>query len=46
LMIDLNKQEEAEALFTKGIQLAKTQNNRKAQLELQSAYMVWQTERD
>lgn len=46
LMIELGNWPEAEKLFTKGIEIAKQQNNRKTQMELQSAYMVWQTERD
>jgi len=46
LMIDLNQLERAEQLFNSGIELAKAQNNQKARMELQSAYMVWQTERD
>jgi tetratricopeptide (TPR) repeat protein len=46
LLIELGQQEEAEQLFLKGIELAKTQGNNKTRLELQSAYMVFQTERD
>jgi Tfp pilus assembly protein PilF len=46
LMIELEQHERAEQLFVQGIELAKTQNNRKAQMELQSAYMVWQGGRD
>jgi len=46
LFIELGNMEEAENLFLKGIELAKTQGNNKARMELQSAYMVFQTERD
>jgi Tfp pilus assembly protein PilF len=46
LWIDLGLPDEAERLFLKGIELAKEQNNNKARMELQSAYMVFQTEKD
>ncbi|HEY5824805.1 MAG TPA: tetratricopeptide repeat protein [Cyclobacteriaceae bacterium] len=46
LLIELGNNEEAENLFLKGIELAKAQGNNKARMELQSAYMMFQTERD
>ena|SRR6478609_2859220 len=46
LLIELGYSEEAENLFIKGIELAKEQGNNKARMELQSSYMVFQTERE
>jgi len=46
LFIELGKPAEAERLFVRGIELAKIQGNNKARMELQSAYMVFETERD
>ena len=46
LMIELNLPDDAENLFTKGIALAKEQNNAKARMELQSAYDMFMMDRD
>ena len=46
LMIELGKDLDADKLFNRGIELAKQQGNRKMEMELQSAYMVWKFERD
>jgi len=44
--IDLGDQSTAEKLFIKGIELAKAQRNQKAQMELQSAYGMWQMDQE
>lgn len=38
--------EQVDDLFQRGIALAKIQNNKKAIMELQSAYSMWQMEED
>lgn len=46
LLVEHGNVDEAEKLFLKGIELAKAQGNNKARMELQSAYMVFQTEKE
>lgn len=46
LMIELQVNDQVEPLFLKGIELAKSQNNKKALMELQSAYSMWQMDQE
>ena len=45
-LIESGNQEQVENLFLKGIDLAKEQNNKKALMELQSAYGMWQMDQE
>lgn len=45
LMIELGDEAEAEKLFTKGMEIAKSQLDQKMLMELRAAFEVWQLER-
>lgn len=45
-LMESGNQQQVETLFLKGIDLAKAQNNKKALMELQSAYGMWQMDQE
>ena len=45
-MMETGDQHQAEVLFLKGIDLAKAHSNKKALMELQSAYGIWQMDQE